>query len=303
MPRGRQLPFLAAVTLVAGACELGTGPNQDATLLDSGFASVLLGYNNVQSSFAAGTDGESTAWMPSGGGRGARGGGGGGGMCGGGLGGHFLGDGLGFGSGRYGDPLLSSDCTFNASSGRVVCPVVTRNGLTINRSAAYATANGTVQSAFDSLTTNRINVRVQASGTITRRNGATTAVEHASDRTVTGVAAGSTQRTINGTSAGTENTTGTNEQGNFTALRILGDTTTNVVIPVATNNTPAYPISGTIVRSMKVTLTYEGHTPVMSMRREVVTFNGSSTAIVVITKDGQTRNCTLPLPRGRPVCE
>jgi len=160
-----------------------------------------------------------------------------------------------------------------------------------------------VQSAFDSLTTDRINVRVQASGTITRRTGATTAVEHASDRTVTGVAAGSTQRTINGTSAGTENTTGTNEQGNFTALRILGDTTTNVVIPVATSNTPAYPISGTIVRSMKVTLTYEGQTPVTSTRREVVTFNGSNTATVVITKDGQTRNCTLPLPRGRPVCE
>jgi len=189
MSRCRHLPFLAAVTLVAGACELGTGPNQDTTLLDSGFASVLLGYNNVQSSFAAGTDAESTAWMPSGTRRGGRGGGGaqggGGGMCGGGLGGHFLGDGLGFGFGRYGDPLLSSDCTFNAASGRVVCPVVTRNGLTINRSAAYATANGTVQSAFDSLTTDRINVRVQASGTITRRTGATTAVEHASDRTVT----------------------------------------------------------------------------------------------------------------------
>src|SRR5687768_8129239 len=100
MSRCRHLPFLAAVTLVAGACELGTGPNQDTTLLDSGFASVLLGYNNVQSSFAAGTDGEATAWMPAGGGgRGGRGGGGahgggahggGGGMCGGGLGGHFL---------------------------------------------------------------------------------------------------------------------------------------------------------------------------------------------------------------------
>jgi len=54
---------------------------------------------------------------------------------------------------------------------------------------------------------------------------------------------------------------------------------------------------------MKVTLTYEGQTPVTSTRREVVTFNGSNTATVVITKDGQTRNCTLPLPRGRPVCE
>jgi hypothetical protein len=91
-------------------------------------------------------------------------------------------------------------------------------------------------------------------------------------------------------------------QGTFTATRVLADTTTNVLIPVQPNAI-AYPTAGTIVRSMKVTLTYEGQTPLTSERREVITFNGSSTATVVITKDGETRNCTLPLPRGRLVCE
>jgi hypothetical protein len=265
---------------------------------------VLLGYNNVQSSFATGTDGEATAWLPRGGRHGAGGARAGGGMCGGGLGGPFLGEGfgLGFGRGRFGDAVLSSDCAFDAGSARVVCPAVTRNGLTIDRSAAYADASGAVQSAFDSLTTNTINVQIAASGTVTRRNGATSVVEHASSRTVTGLAAGSTQRTVNGTSAGNETTTGTNEQGSFTAVRVMGDTTTNVIIPVQTG-THAYPTAGTIVRSMQVTLTYAGQPPVTSTRREVVTFNGSTSASLVITKDGQTKNCTLPLPRGRLVCE
>ena len=297
--------FLAAATLIAGACELGTDPGQDTSSLDSGFASVLLGYGNVQSSFATGTDREATAWTPHGG-RSGRGGarGAAGGMCGGGLGGLFLGNGfgLGFGRGRFGDTLLSSDCAFSAASGRVICPEITRDGLTINHSAAYADANGAVQSAFDSVTTNQINIRVQVSGTITRRNGATTTLQHASERTVSGLAAGSTQRTVNGASAGTEATTGTSDQGTFTATRVLADTTTNVIIPVQPNAI-AYPTAGTIVRFMKVTLTYEGQTPLTSTRREVITFNGSSTATVVITKDGQTRNCTLPLPRGRLVCE
>jgi len=31
--------------------------------------------------------------------------------------------------------------------------------------------------------------------------------------------------------------------------------------------------------------------------------DGSSTATVVITQDGVTKTCTLPLPRGRLVCQ
>jgi hypothetical protein len=37
-------------------------------------------------------------------------------------------------------------------------------------------------------------------------------------------------------------------------------------------------------------------------RREVVEYDGSTTAKVTITQDGTTRNCTLSLPRGRPNC-
>jgi hypothetical protein len=34
----------------------------------------------------------------------------------------------------------------------------------------------------------------------------------------------------------------------------------------------------------------------------VVTYDGTATAKVVITRDGTTRNCTVALPRGRPSC-
>jgi hypothetical protein len=179
-----------------------------------------------------------------------------------------------------------------------------RNGLTITRSAAYTTAAGAVQQAFDSVTTNTINVRVSVTGTATRRNGVTSTVQNASDRTVSGLAAGSTQRTVNGTSAGTENTTGTDSTGaTFTAVRTAGDTTKNVVIPVSTPTTPAFPTAGTVIRSMKVTVTYASKAPVTSTRREVLTYDGSNTAKLVITRDGTTRNCTVPLPHGRPTCQ
>jgi hypothetical protein len=52
---------------------------------------------------------------------------------------------------------------------------------------------------------------------------------------------------------------------------------------------------------MKVTVTRAGATSTAT-RREVVTYDGSATAKVEITKDGVTKSCTLPLPRGRLSC-
>ena len=37
-------------------------------------------------------------------------------------------------------------------------------------------------------------------------------------------------------------------------------------------------------------------------RREVVTYDGSATAKVVITENGATKSCTRPLPRGQLSC-
>jgi len=91
----------------------------------------------------------------------------------------------------------------------------------------------------------------------------------------------------------------------FTAQRTAGDTITGLVIPVgsAALAHPPYPSAGTITRSMKVTVTVTGQSPATSTRREVITYDGSATAKVVITEDGNTQNCTLPLPFGRLSCQ
>lgn len=316
----RLAPRALAAALVLSAAACADATSSGSTLdLDPAFTTVPAGFNNTTSSFAGG---ESDAWTPSfhqgggpGGGQGGLAGPGGhhggrdggmGGLMGGGLGGLFLGDGLGRHHGRqpFGESVPFAGCAFDAAAGRNVCAAETRNGLTINRSARFLDAGGAVQQAFDSVTTNSVNARVSVTGTRTRRDGGTSTVEHASDRTVSGLAAGSTQRTVNGTSAGRESSTGSDSIGSFTAVRVAGDTVTSVVIPEATQASPRpYPTSGTVVRSMQVTVTYSGQTPRVSTRREVITYNGSGTAQLVITRDGQTRTCTLPLPHGRPTCQ
>ena len=127
---------------------------------------------------------------------------------------------------------------------------------------------------------------------------ATTSVNDVSDRTVSGLAKGSTERTVNGSSMGQESTTGESSRGKFTATRVVGDTTSGLVIPIATDNNQTYPTDGTVIRAIRASLTYEGQSAITVTRREVVTYDGSATAKVVITENDSTRNCTRPLPRG-----
>lgn len=131
---------------------------------------------------------------------------------------------------------------------------------------------------------------------------ATTSVNDVSDRTVSGLAKGSTERTVNGSSMGQESTTGESSRGKFTATRVAGDTTSGLVIPVATDNSQTYPTAGTVIRAIRASLTYEGQSAITVTRREVVTYDGSATAKVVITENDSTRNCTRPLPRGPLSC-
>lgn len=331
----------AAALLGSVACaDLATNPGAAATRdLTAAFTAAPVATADLSSSYVGGgamQAGDSTGWM--GHGREAHGPGAGG-MMGGGLGAEFLG-GIGFaGMGGHRGPFGAPACagTFNAATGRVECTTATlRNGLTVVKSIAYANAAGAVQQAFDSATTNTVNVRVAVRGTVTltpdsarRERGhgrggmgmdrdgehgfgrlfgdtasivsASTTVQNASDRTVSGLASGSTQRTVNGSSAGTETTTGTSSRGAFTVVRLAGDTTKGVIVPVSTT-APTYPTAGTVVRAMKVTLTYAGSAAQEVSRREVVTYDGTATAKITITENGVTKSCTRALPRGALTC-
>lgn len=331
MNRTLKTAMTGALALSAAACiDLGTNPR--GSLAASDFALALAGTGETQSSFSDAAAGGLTGFVsggfhqqgPGGGGGGGRRGGGSW-LMGGGLEGGFAGYGLGNNFGLR--PIDNTNCTYNTTSLRLECTPVVRNGVTITRSFAFANASGVAQSAFDSASTDRINTRSTIIGSIvggfrrgfghgfrsgfgpgsdtsaTRRlplQNDTTTVNLASDRSVSGLRG--TERLVNGTSGGTETTVGTDSVGRVTIVRVAGDTATGVRIPKTATGGMPYPIAGTIVRSMKVTLTYDGAAAQTSTRREVLTFDGSATATVTITQDGTIRNCTLPLPRGRLSC-
>lgn len=292
---------IAALAIGAAACSETSAPEGDSADVSAALTTTLASFSNTENSF----DGaDSVSWHPRGfGGPGRRHhdrGPGWSGLMGGGLQGIFIGKGFGHGRGGF---ALPSTCTFNAATNRVECPPVVRSGLTITKSASYKNADGGVQQAFDSLT-NEVNMKIGVTGTFThRRDSAQTTVAHNSDRTVTGLAPGATQRTINGTSAGRESTVGRDTAGAYTLLRVGGDTIDGVVIPVRNDSMGAsYPSSGKVIRSMAATLT-RGDVVRSITRREVLTFNGTATATLVITQNGVTKTCTVSLAqRARPNC-
>lgn len=292
-----------AAAIIITACSDANAPSsQLAISMASAYSATPAGFDQLTTSFSANPS--AGAFQPEFEGRGhgpggfgplGHGPGFGLGFMGGGLDGPFLGDGFGM---RFDD----SSCTFASGTGLVTCTATTRDGLTVTRISKYTTAAGQAQSKIDS-TTNTVATTITVSGTATRRDSSKSVVSESSNQTVTGLAKGSAQRTVNGASSGTENTTGTSRQGAFTAMRVTGDTIKGVVIPAPTSTTPPYPTAGTVIRAMSATVTISGQSPATSSRREVITYDGSTTAKVVITQDGTTQNCTLPLPHGRLTCQ
>jgi hypothetical protein len=269
--------------------------------LDVAFTTTPLGFDANVSSYS-GAD-STHAFMPGDRQHGGRGHGpnglrGGHDFMGGGFGLDFLGGPMGGRPFERGG-VSNTNCTYAAATGVNTCTDTTRDGVLVNKTIRYTTAAGTAQQTADS-TTDKVVAQVTVSGTRTHRDSAKTVVNSTSNRTVTGLAYNATQRTVNGTSKGTETTTGKDSSGSFTVARVIGDTTSGIIIPI-TAGRPTYPTAGKVVREMKATITRTTGTT-SSSRREVVTYDGSATAKLVITQDGTTKNCTIALPRGRPVC-
>lgn len=297
----------AVAVMTAAACSSSNEPttpaSQLALTMASAFNTVPSGFSSLNSSFVgdAGGSFEPDFGMMShdhglfGFGRGIPGFGLG--FMGGGLFGGFWGDDFGLGF-----IPLEHACVFDSGTGLITCGPNTHNGLTTTRVVQFQTAAGKSQSAFDT-TTNSISVKITVSGTTTRRDNDQSTVDLSSNQTVTGLAKGSTARKINSTSNGTETTTGTSKEGAFTAKRTAADVVKDVVIPFpsSTNHFP-YPTGGSITRSITTNVQITGQAATTSSRQETITYDGTATAKVVITEDGTTQNCTLPLPHGRLTC-
>lgn len=331
-----KLSAAAILLLGSGACAdfVSSSGNSgvDSQALTAAFSTVPVGFSSNSSSYSGDSDGVPSLWLPGARARGF----GREGLMGGGLDDNFAGAisaGRGFGhhgpfGGRFGGGRTCSGA-FDASTGWFVCTPVTTNGISATEQIQYKTTSGTIQSAFDTATTNSVQVQTTVTGTVSYvkdsttggrwhgRHGpphigrligdsstvlaANTTLSHASDRTVTGLASGSTRRTINGTSSGEESTTGTTSTGTFSSRRIAADTTRGVVVPI-TDGKPTYPVEGTVIRVMSATFTLGDAAPVTASRREVITYDGSSTATIVITINGESKSCTMALPRGRLAC-
>ena len=322
----------AAALTLAGCADFPGSPGTNALAVSAAFQSVPAGLSAASTSFDASGDvgpyfpgqlgGPGMPGMPGMGSRGPDGsqgdrrgdgehrdGFGGPGLhgilMGGGLGPDFLGRmpfGRGVGRGPFGAFDLPDACAFDATTGRVACPDRTHDGFTITVSFAFKDAAGVAQAKFDTASTNSVNVKTTVTGTRIRRDSSTTTVDHASDRTVSGLAPGSTQRTINGTASASESTTGVRDSVKFTALRAATDSTIGLVVPIADGH-PTIPTAGVVVRNMTVTITPDGGSAVTRSRREQITFDGTNVISVEITQDGTTRNCTITLPSRKLVCE
>ena len=325
MSRTTGILFASTAVLTLAGCADLTNSGANTLAVGSAFQSVPLGFSANSSSFDASGDagvpfspgpmGRSGPGGPGGPGRDRRGGGdhrdgfGGAGMrgqlMGGGMGPDFLGRipfGRGQGQGPFGAFTLPDACALDATSRRVACPDKTDHGLTMKASFAFTDAARAPQARFDTTSTETVNVRVSVKGTRVRRDNSTSTVDHESDRTVSGLAPGSTARTVIGMARGLENTTGIRDGVAFTAVRTVGDTTTGLVIPIV-DGRPTIPSAGVVVRSMTVVITPAGGAATSRSRREQITFNGTNIVSVVITQDGVAKNCTITLPDRKLVCE
>ncbi len=276
------------------------------TLLADALSSTPIGYSSTENSYA-GTESES--WRPRARKHAGRGGPfgsafGGAGFMGGGLAPDFA-NGAGFHAGLargpFGGGFPGEACAFDATSGKITCgPITDRFGLTVERWVIWTDINGQTQRRPDS-TTATMQTHAEVYGTVPMRDSATRTVRHVSDRLVGGLQQGSTQRTVEGTSTGTETVNGFVREGAFVAQRNVADTTRGLIIPVRSDGR-TYPIAGEVSRTMEVSVSIAGGAAETAFWKEVLTYDGSDTATLVITRNGVTKTCSVPLPMGRPVC-
>jgi hypothetical protein len=178
--------------------------------------------------------------------------------------------------------LNPANCTFNASSQRLVCPVVTRAGtLTVTRSYAFWDANNVPQDHYDAQLTAKANIQTEIVG---ERSGESWSgsIDRSRDMTVTGLAGTETQRTWNGTGTSEVTRSRHNDSGEERSYEINCTlTVANVVVPVP-NGDQRFPLSGTITHHCTITFDGGPRDGQTVERTAVVTFNGTATATVTV---------------------
>ncbi len=136
-------------------------------------------------------------------------------------------------------------CPYQADTGRHVCPPVTREGLTINRSFALFDGQEQPMQFYDHQLTASANFQWLVSGTVTREHWSGT-VQRERDMTVSGLTGLESQRTWNGGGTSHIEAQFTGDAGTRSYTHVVEATVSDVVVavPRALNN--PWPLSGTV---------------------------------------------------------
>lgn len=192
-------------------------------------------------------------------------------------------------------------CRYNEAEGRWICPPITRDGLTFQRSFAYIDGNGSPMRRFDPLLTAATNTRNSVFGTLHRDN-ASIRIRSAGEMTVSGLIGEETTYILDGREIGRREAEVATDQGEGSSLVEFSNRTVAVVIPRVRReegvvSTRPWPLSGQTIRAHAVTVTRNGQTNTERWR-ETTTFNGSAIVSVVIESSRGTRSCFRNLETG-----
>ena len=167
--------------------------------------------------------------------------------------------------------------------------------VTGTRSVTFYDAAGVVQDAYDSLTTAKIHFVLDIQGDV-ERGVWSGSVARTRDMTITGLAGVESTRTFNGTGSENVERSRTLDDGTESTFDMEGTFThEDLVVPVP-GSSSKYPLSGTITRTMKVTVVNSPKGDFTRGVTVVITFDGDNTATAVV--NGETFEIDLDARSG-----
>jgi hypothetical protein len=169
--------------------------------------------------------------------------------------------------------------------GRFNCESASWDGVTIVRTCTYKDADGVVQDAYDTTTTESVSMHTEISGAIDRDRWSAT-FNRTIDLVVSGLAGANTTKIWNGSGIGTSSRVRTVDSADVRQYDMtFAGTITNVVIPVPRTDS-SWPLSGTITRDVSVTFIGGPRDGETITRSTVLEFNG--TRYATLTVNGET---------------
>lgn len=175
-------------------------------------------------------------------------------------------------------------CQGTGTPGTFDCGRMVRDGFTISREVTFFNQDGVEQpEGFDPLTTDAVRMVMEASGTV-ERSFWTAAMTRNRDMYIQGFLGEA--HTLNGTGSGTVYRSGNPQEGTELTFDLTSQAQWADVVHLQPREENPYPASGSISRSMLVTVTRNGEVVRSREVETVVTFNG--TQYVTMTVNGET---------------